>query len=44
MVQHSTDWEPGIRQKPQFTDRLGSGNLDHHVNHLDVLRDREESS
>jgi hypothetical protein len=43
-VQHSTDLEPGIRQNPWFTDQTGSGNPDHHVNHPDVLGDREESS
>jgi hypothetical protein len=43
MVQHSTDREPGIRQNPRFTDRSGSGNPDHCVNHFDVLRDGEES-
>jgi hypothetical protein len=43
-VQHSTDWEPGIRQKPRFTDRSGSGNPDRRVNCPDVLRDGEESS
>jgi hypothetical protein len=43
-VQHSTDWEPGIRRNPQFTDRSGSGNPDHRVNRPDVLRDGKESS
>jgi hypothetical protein len=42
-MQHSTDWELGIRQNPRYTDRLGSGNPDHHVNRLDVLHDGEES-
>jgi hypothetical protein len=44
LAQHSTDREPGIRQNPQFTDRSGSGNLDHRVNRLDVLRKEEEPS
>jgi hypothetical protein len=43
-VQHSTDREPGIRQNPLFTDRSGSGNPDHHVNHPDVLHKEEEPS
>jgi hypothetical protein len=43
MVQHSIDREPGIRQNPRFTDRSGSGNPDRRVDHLDVLRDGEES-
>jgi hypothetical protein len=41
-VQHSTDREPGISQNPRFTDRSGSGNPDHRVNHPDVLRKEEE--
>jgi hypothetical protein len=36
-VQHSTDWEPRIRQNPWFTIRSGLGNPDHRVNHTDVL-------
>jgi hypothetical protein len=44
MVHHSTDREPRIRQNPQFANWSGSGNPDHGVNYLDVLRDREESS
>jgi hypothetical protein len=44
MVQPSIDQEPRIRQNPRFTDRSGSGNPDHRVNHHDVLRDGEESS
>jgi hypothetical protein len=43
-VQLSTDQEPRIRQNPWFTDRSGSGNPDHCVNHPDVLHDGEESS
>jgi hypothetical protein len=43
-VQQSIDQEPRIRQNPQFTDRLSSGNPDHCVNHPYVLRDGEESS
>jgi hypothetical protein len=43
-VQHSIDPKPGIRQNPQFADRSGSGNLDHRVNHPDVLRDKGGSS
>jgi hypothetical protein len=43
-MQHSIDWEPGIRQNPWITDQSGSGNPDRRVNHPDVLRDREESS
>jgi hypothetical protein len=43
-VHHSTYREPRIRQNPRFTSRSGSGNPDHHVNHPNVLRDREESS
>jgi hypothetical protein len=38
-MQHSTDWEPGIKWNPRFADRSGSGNPDHRVNHPDVLRD-----
>jgi hypothetical protein len=41
---HSTDREPGIRQITRFTDRSGSGNPNHRVNHPDVLCDGEESS
>jgi hypothetical protein len=37
-MQHSIDWEPGIRRNPQFVDRSGSGNLDRRVNRPDVLR------
>jgi hypothetical protein len=44
MVQHSIDREHGIRQNAQFTDRLGSGNLDHRVNYPDVLRNEGGSS
>jgi hypothetical protein len=44
MAQHSTDQEPRIRQNPWFADRSSLGNLDHCVNHLDVLCDGEESS
>jgi hypothetical protein len=43
-VQHSTNWEPGIRQNPRFADRSGSGNQDHRVNHPDVLRNEGGSS
>jgi hypothetical protein len=43
-VQHSIDWEPGIGQNPRFVDWSGSGNPDHCVNRLDVLRYGEESS
>jgi hypothetical protein len=43
-VQHSTNWEPGIRQNPRFNDRSGSGNPDRRVNRPDVLRDGEELS
>jgi hypothetical protein len=41
---HSTDREPEISQNLQFTDRSGSGNLDHRVNCPDMLRGGEESS
>jgi hypothetical protein len=44
MLQYSTDWEPGIRQTPRFADLSGSGNLDHRVNHSDVLHDKGGSS
>jgi hypothetical protein len=44
MAQHSTYREPGIRQNPWFTNRSGSGNSDHRVNHADVLCDGQESS
>jgi hypothetical protein len=43
-AQLSTDWEPGIRQNPRFTNLSGSGNPDRCVNRLDVLRDGEDSS
>jgi hypothetical protein len=43
-VQHSTDREPRIRQNPRFADQSGLGNLDHRVNHPDVLRDEGGSS
>jgi hypothetical protein len=43
-VQHSIDREPRIRQNPQFADQSGLGNLDHRVNHSDVLRDEGGSS
>jgi hypothetical protein len=43
-VQHSIDWEPGIRQNPWITDCSSSDNPDHRVNRPNVLRDREESS
>jgi hypothetical protein len=43
-VQHSTDREPKIRQNPQFADRSSLGNLDHRVDHPDVLRDEGGSS
>jgi hypothetical protein len=43
MMQHSMDQEPGIRQNPWVTNRLGSGNLDRRVNRPDVLCDGEES-
>jgi hypothetical protein len=43
-VHDSIDRESGIRQNPQFTDRSGSSNPDRRVNHLDVLRNGEESS
>jgi hypothetical protein len=32
------------KAKSQFTDRSGSGNSNHRVNHPDVLCDGEESS
>jgi hypothetical protein len=44
MVQHSTDQKPGIRQNPWFADRSGSGNMDHRVNRLDVMRNEGGSS
>jgi hypothetical protein len=44
MANYSIDREPGIRQNPWVTDRSGSGNPGRRVNHLDVLRDREELS
>jgi hypothetical protein len=44
LVQHSMDWEPGIRQNSRFTDQSGLGNSDRRVNRPDVLHDREESS
>jgi hypothetical protein len=37
MVQHSIDWEPGIRQNPRNADQSGSGNLDRRANCPDVL-------
>jgi hypothetical protein len=43
-AQHSTDWEPGIRQNPHFTDRLSLGNPNHHVNCPDVLRNEGGST
>jgi hypothetical protein len=44
MAQDTTNWEPGIRQNPRFTDQSGSGNPNCCVNHPDVLDDGEESS
>jgi hypothetical protein len=44
MVQHSTDREPRIRRSSRFADRSGSGNLNHHVNHPNVLRNEGGSS
>jgi hypothetical protein len=43
-VQHSTNWELGIRQNPRFTNWSGSSNPGHRVNRPDVLCDGEESS
>jgi hypothetical protein len=43
-VQHSTDWEPVIKQNLWFTDWSGSGNPGHRVNQPDVLRDGEGPS
>jgi hypothetical protein len=44
LVQHSTDWEPGVRPASQFSGRSGSGNLDCRSNHPDVLRNGEGPS
>jgi hypothetical protein len=43
-VQHSTDWEPGKRQNPQFADRSGSCNPDRRINRPDVLHGEGGSS
>jgi hypothetical protein len=41
-MQHSTDWESGIRQNPQFADQSGLGNPDRRVNRPNVLRGGED--
>jgi hypothetical protein len=38
-VQHFIDREPGMWKNLWFTNRSGSGNLDHHFNRPDVLHD-----
>jgi hypothetical protein len=44
LVQHYTDWEPGVRPASRFSAQSSSGNLDCRSNHPDVLCDGEGPS
>jgi hypothetical protein len=44
IIQHATDWAPGIKQNTRFADLVGSNNPDRWVNHANVLHSGEGPS